>query len=128
MKLKGFAIICLLALNSCITNDSKTLDSNFVHVVYFWLHNPDSNEDRKEFESALNDFLNTSKYAKTNFIGVPAMTEREVVDNSYTYALIVSFPSKEEQDKYQAEEAHLKFIEDAKHLWSKVVVYDSLGK
>ncbi len=127
MKLRNLIIIALIALSSCQSSDSKALNSNFVHVVYFWLNNPDDADDRKEFETALSTFLESSEYAKTKFIGVPAMTDREVVDNSYTYSIILSFNSKEEQDKYQAEPVHLKFIEDAKHLWSKVQVYDSLG-
>ena len=108
------------------SKDSLPLDSNFVHVVYIWLNNPESKKDRTQFESNLNTFLENSQYAKTKFVGVPAMTDRVVVDNSYTYSLIVSFSSKEEQDNYQTEPAHVKFVEDTKHLWNKVVVYDSV--
>jgi len=127
MKFRSLIVIALISLSSCQSNESNALDSNFVHVVYFWLNNPDNADDRKEFETALNTFLNSSEYAKTKFIGVPAKTPRDVVDNSYTYSLILSFNSKEEQDKYQKEPVHLKFVEDAQHLWSKVQVYDSVG-
>lgn len=127
MKFKSLVITAIILFSGCQTTDSNTLNSNFVHVVYFWLHNPDNADDRKEFESALKTFIGASEYAKTKFVGVPAMTDREVVDNSYTYSLILSFNSKEEQDKYQAEPVHVKFVEDAQHLWRKVQVYDSLG-
>ena len=103
------------------------LDHSFTHVVYFWLNNPDDVEDRQAFEQSLQKFLAASKYAKTNFIGVPAGTPRGVVDGSFTYSLILSFSSKEEQDLYQKEAAHLKFIEESEHLWNKVIVYDSVG-
>ncbi|GGG32021.1 DabB protein [Christiangramia forsetii] len=105
----------------------KKLDPSFTHVVYFWLNNPDKVEDRTAFEQSLRKFLSVSKYAKTKFIGVPAGTPRGVVDGSFTYSLILSFSSKEEQDLYQKEDAHLKFIEESEHLWKKVVVYDSVG-
>jgi len=127
MKHISLLVITVMLFFSCKSTDSNTLDSNFVHVVYFWLNNPDNSQDRQEFETALNAFIDASDYAKTKFIGVPAMTDREVVDNSYTYCLIVSFASKEEQDKYQTEPVHLKFVEDAQHLWNKVQVYDALG-
>ena len=127
MKFKSLLIIIFSSIASCQSGDSKALDSNFVHVVYFWLNNPDNVDERKEFETALNTFIESSQYAKTKFIGIPAMTNREVVDNSYTYSLILSFNSKEEQNKYQSESVHLKFVEDAKHLWRKVQVYDSIG-
>lgn len=102
-------------------------DKNFTHVVYFYLNNPDNPGDRADFENSLKKFLDNSLYAKTKFIGIPAETPRDVVDNSYTYSLILSFPSKEIQDKYQQEPSHLVFIEESSHLWKKVQVYDSVG-
>lgn len=109
------------------TDNKVELNKNFTHVVYFWLENPDHPDDREDFENSLKKFLSKSEYAQTNFIGIPAKTPREVVDNSYTYSLILSFSSKEEQEKYQKEPAHLKFIEESEHLWKKVLVYDSIG-
>lgn len=108
---------------------AQTSDFNraFTHVVYFWLHNPDNSEDRQAFESSIKKFMQESEYAGTRFIGIPAGTPREVVDNSYTYSLILTFPSKEAQDAYQKEPAHLRFIEEASHLWEKVQVFDSIG-
>lgn len=105
----------------------KTFDSNFAHVVYFWLHNPDSEDDRQTFEAALTKFLSRSGYAKTHFIGTPPLATRGVVDGSFTYNLIVTFESAEAQQAYQDEQPHLDFIDEAQHLWEKVVVYDALG-
>lgn len=102
-------------------------DKNFTHVVYFYLNNPEDLKDRATFETSLKKLMDNSLYAKTKFIGIPAETPRSVVDNSYTYSLILTFPSKEMQDKYQDEPAHLLFIEEAAHLWNKVIVYDSIG-
>ncbi|AVR45139.1 stress responsive protein [Christiangramia fulva] len=109
------------------TNKKVKMDKNFTHVVYFWLKNPEKTEDRKAFETSLKKFMKNSKYAQTKFIGVPANTPREVVDNSFTYSLILSFPSREVQDLYQHEDAHLLFIKESEHLWKKVQVYDSVG-
>jgi hypothetical protein len=39
----------------------------------------------------------------------------------------LTFPSKEIQDLYQKEPAHLKFVEESQNLWERVVVYDSVG-
>lgn len=108
-------------------NNMEKFDTNFAHTVYFWLTNPDVQEDRIAFETSLRKFLNTSAYAKTNYIGKPPKASRDVVDGSFTYALIVTFESAEAQQKYQDEAAHKLFIEEASHLWSKVIVYDSTG-
>lgn len=127
-RLPLFILIFLACTCFSFGQEKKAgLDKNFVHVVYFWLNNPESQEDRQSFETSLKKFLKKSKYAQTNFIGVPADTPRDVVDNSYTYSLILSFPSKEIQEKYQEEPAHITFIEESSGLWKKVQVYDSVG-
>ena len=97
----------------------------FVHCVFFWLKEPVNQQACEEFEHHLKRFLETSRYVKSKHIGTMASSERGVVDSTYTYCLIATFDNREEQDKYQQEPVHLKFIEDAKHLWEKVVVYDS---
>ncbi len=101
-------------------------DPNFVHSVYFWLKNPDSQADRQDFETALKKLLKKSKYTKTNYIGTAPKAIRDVVDDSFTYNLLVTFESEEAQEAYQVEDVHLQFIEEAKHLWEKVVVYDAV--
>ncbi len=124
-----FTFILISSLSYCQTNNKemKNFDANFAHTVYFWLENPDSKEDRASFEQSLQKFLDASKYAKTDFIGVPPKASRDVVDGSFTYSLIVTFESAEAQENYQKEEAHLKFIEESSKLWTKVIVYDSKG-
>ncbi|MCP9201596.1 Dabb family protein [Gramella sp. GC03-9] len=125
-------ILIVIGVFNCVQSihaqaQKVEFDKNFSHVVYFWLNNPDNAQDRQDFETSLKKFLRNSEYAQTKFIGVPANTPRDVVDNSYTYSLILTFPSKEVQDKYQKEPAHLLFIDEASHLWKKVQVYDSVG-
>ena len=105
----------------------KNFDPAFVHTVFFWLNNPDSDADRGKFEASLTKFLQNSDFAKTNFIGTPPKASRDVVDGSFTYSLVVTFESADAQQKYQEEPAHLLFIEEASSLWNKVIVYDSTG-
>ncbi len=108
-------------------DNMNTFDPAFAHTVYFWFNNPDNQADRDLFEASLKKFLDNSKFAKTNFIGTPPKATREVVDGSFTYSLIVTFESAEAQEGYQKEQPHLTFIDECKHLWKKVIVYDSLG-
>ncbi len=131
--MKTRIIIAVLMTGICAkglaqkTDDMTTFDTAFAHTVYFWFKNPDDVEGKKRFEASLKKFLNASKYAKTNFIGLPPKSTRDVVDDSFTYSLIVTFDSAESQSKYQKEEVHLLFIEECKDLWERVVVYDSFG-
>ena len=105
--------------------DSSSGNKEFVHTVYFWLKNPADQTDRAKFEKSLKTFLNSSKYIQTKHLGVPANTDRPVIDRSYTYCLSLTFASKADQDKYQAEDVHLVFIKESEMLWKKVLVYDS---
>ncbi|MCX2718970.1 Dabb family protein [Lentiprolixibacter aurantiacus] len=131
--MKNFLLtLTLFAMTlSVFGQESKTeaeFDPAFVHSVYFWLQNPDSEADRAAFEKAIHTLLENSRYTKTNFLGIPPKSSREVVDDSFTYNLFVTFESAEAQEAYQVEEAHLAFIEEAQSLWKKVVVYDAEGQ
>ena len=100
-------------------------NGKFVHTVFFWLHHPESRKDRDDFEKSLIKFLNSSEYISTKHIGTPASTNRQVIDNTYTYCLMVTFESKGLHDKYQEEQVHKTFIAETEHLWKKVLIYDS---
>lgn len=125
--MKKTIVILVLSMLSCGQNNGndKDFDPAYAHVVYFWFKNPNNQEDKVRFENSLTRFLNNSKYAKTKFVGIPPKASRDIVDDSFTYSLILTFESSEAQSKYQTEEPHLKFIEECSNLWQKVVVYDS---
>lgn len=97
----------------------------FIHVVFFWLKEPQNSAHRQKFEISITKFMNHSQYAGSWHIGIPAGTDRLVVDNSYTYSLIVTFPSPASHDEYQAEPAHMTFIDECHELWDRVQVYDT---
>lgn len=104
------------------TKDKKQL----THHVFFWLKNPDSLDDRNKLIEGLKTLRKIETVRKLH-IGVPASTEkRDVVDNSYQVSELMFFDDVEGQNVYQVHPLHEKFVEEYSHLWSKVVVYDSL--
>ena len=100
--------------------------NQFIHHVYFWLQNPGSQEDTDSLIEGLKSLTTISTIVGFH-IGKPAATDRGVIDTSYSLSWLIVFNSKEEQDQYQTDPVHLKFVENCKHLWAKVVVYDSEG-
>ena len=61
-------------------------------------------------------------------IGVPASTEkRDVVDNSYDVSELMTFDTVADQKAYQDHPLHQAFVAKCEHLWSKVVVYDTIA-
>jgi Stress responsive A/B Barrel Domain len=97
----------------------------FIHHVYFWLKNPDSKEDYNKLLEGLQALSKVSTI-KMCHIGKPADTNRDVIDRSYAVSWLLLFKNKEDQDKYQVDPIHLKFVEQYSHLWAKVTVYDSV--
>jgi hypothetical protein len=98
----------------------------FIHHVYFWLKNPASTDDRNQRIEGLKK-LSAVTTINSFHIGVPADTSRDVIDSSYAVSWLLLFKNKADQDSYQIDPMHLKFIEECAHLWSKVVVYDTVG-
>ncbi|MFK8007091.1 MAG: Dabb family protein [Saprospiraceae bacterium] len=101
-------------------------ETGFIHTVFFWMNENITEEQKANFaKNGLGELVKVSSIYKSYF-GPPAKTPREVVDNSYDFALICHFKNKEDQDAYQIDPIHLKFIEDFKDLWKSVIVYDNL--
>ena len=96
----------------------------FVHHVYFWLKNPGSKADKDKLVEGLQK-LSKVRTIKMFHIGQPADTNREVIDRSYAVSWLVLFDNKADQDSYQSDPIHLKFVEECASVWNKVVVYDS---
>jgi stress responsive alpha/beta barrel protein len=98
----------------------------FIHHVFFWLKNPESKGDLHQLVEELNQLAGASTI-KDFHIGQPATTNRDVIDTSWSVSWLLWFDNKEDQDMYQTDPVHLKFIKDCSHLWSKVLVYDSIN-
>lgn len=99
----------------------------FIHHVYFWLNNSDSAEDLAQLKKGLQK-LTVIETIGMYQIGVPAATNRDVIDKSYSVAWMLMFDNLEDEEVYQHHPIHKKFVEECAHLWSKVVVYDSIDE
>lgn len=100
-------------------------ETGFIHTVFFWMDSTLTEEQLVEFESGMANLLNIETIYH-GYYGPPAMTPREVVDNSYDYAFVAHFKSKEDQDMYQKDSLHLQFIADYKTYWTRIQIYDNL--
>lgn len=120
------AIVAAPLLSSFKTkNKGDKMKDVFLHHVFFWLNNPSSKEDKDKLIEGLTK-LSIVKTIKHFHIGQPAETNRGVIERSYAVSWFVQFDNAADQDSYQTDPVHLKFIDECKHLWSKVIVYDSV--
>jgi len=97
----------------------------FIHHVYFWLKNSGNKEDKAKLIDGLKK-LSKAGTIKNFYIGQPAATRREVIDSSYDVSWLLFFDNAADQDSYQTDPIHLKFVEECSALWTKVTVYDSV--
>ena len=96
----------------------------FVHHVYFWLKSPGDQQARAALIAGLRKLAAVPDILWSH-IGVPAESERGVVDDSYSVSWLVFLADKAAEDRYQVDPIHLKFVEDCSALWERVVVYDT---
>ena len=99
--------------------------TGFIHMVYFWPNEGTTEADLKALHTGIKT-LEQIETVAAMFIGSPAMTPREVVDNSYAWSLLVLFETKEAHDIYQDHPIHHAFVAACSHLWDRVQVYDSM--
>ena len=99
-------------------------DRVFVHHVYFWLKAPGDAQAREALIAGLRT-LTAVPEVLWSHIGVPAESERGVVDDSYSVSWLVFLADKAAEDRYQVDPIHLKFVADCSALWERVVVYDT---
>ena len=97
----------------------------FIHSVYFWLRDDLPEEQRATFVEQARA-LTTIETVRHGWLGVPAPTDRPVIDRSYSYALTVVFDDEAAQDVYQDHPVHDRFRDECGSFWTRVLIYDSI--
>lgn len=118
----------LLACSSATTTNNKVSfqKGTIVHSVYFWLKENITQTEEQDF---LNFFKELSKIPgiKELHYATPApTTERDVVDNSFSYHLMVTFDTMDDINIYENHPDHLVASDIYSKYWDKVLVMDSI--
>ena len=95
----------------------------FTHCVFFWLKDGTTAQDRATFERGLASLITTPGVFHGTF-GVPAATDRPVIERSYSYGVMVKFEDQATHDAYQVDPIHKEFLKNCSQLWTRVQVYD----
>ncbi len=101
------------------------LKNIFIHHVFFWLKEKDNKEHLQKLIEGLQQ-LSSVKTIQQFHIGIPADTNRDVIENTYAVSWLLFFSNKDDEESYQTDPIHLEFIKNCSSLWSKVVVHDSV--
>ena len=99
----------------------------FVHAVYFWLRGDLTSPERERFEAGVRSLLGI-KGVVQGYLGVPAPTDRPVIERGYSRALVLVFADEAAHDAYQVDPVHDRFRDDCAGFWTTVRIYDSVDK
>src|SRR5262245_18200056 len=95
----------------------------FVHCVFLWLN--DSNEaNRQKLADDARTLLKDIHGVRNLFAGRPAMTPRDVVDNSYDVGICVVLDDRAGHDVYQEHPLHKEFGARNRPTWKRLQVSD----
>jgi Stress responsive A/B Barrel Domain len=98
----------------------------FVHAVYFTLRSDLSDAERALFRS-WQPRLCAIPSVHAGYIGVPADTDRPVIDRAYTHALVLLFADAAAEQAYQVHPEHDRFKSECAGFWDTVRIFDSVG-
>jgi hypothetical protein len=96
----------------------------FTHVVLFWVRPDAPAGARQQLLDDCRTLLAKIETLRFFDAGVPAMTPREVVDNSYHVGLLTVFADKAGHDLYQEHPLHQEFLRRNKASFDRVKIYD----
>ena len=99
----------------------------FIHQVCFWLKSGTPAAAKEQLIADCRQYLGGVPGVKQLAAGPPAMTPREVVDNSYQVGLLVMLEDSTAHDIYQDHPLHHEFIARNKEHWDRVRVLDFIG-
>ncbi|RAV30174.1 Dabb family protein [Sinomicrobium soli] len=119
-------ILPVTAIGRSGDREQDTQDRMINHYVLFWLKKT-LNRDEKEAFTGFFDLLRKVPGIRSFYYGGPADSkDREVVDNSFDYNLMIQFDSLEALEVYGVHPLHMEAIEQYGHYWEKVTVHDSV--
>ncbi len=117
------AILAVGASNITNFKEVEKKNNQFVHHVFFYLKD-NTEENREKLIEGLKK-LTKIKTVKSYNIGVPALSDRDVVIKDYSISWLTYFRDASAEKEYQIDPVHLKFVEEYAYLWDNVKVYDS---
>ena len=96
-----------------------------VHHVFFYMAPEATEADKAALRAGIETLTKIEALSQWH-LGVAAPTDRPVIERGYTFSWLTIFENGEAEAAYQQHPTHLEFIKNCSHLWSKVVVYDSI--
>ena len=113
----------------CITAPvGKSVEGRINHVVLCWLKNAGDQQGRAKIIEVSKTFREIPGVLEVR-VGEVVLSDRDIVEDGYDVAIMLSFKSKADMDSYIAHPAHKKAVAEVlKPLVSKILVVDFAEK
>jgi len=120
MKIKSFFIVLLLGFAAT----AYSANQKVTHVVMIWL-NDGLSEARISNVIDKANVLSSIEVVDELTIGKPVASEKKTVDDSFTFAISMSFENIQALQQYMVDEIHHEYVQSVlKPALKKVVIYD----
>lgn len=120
-------LFLLILIAGCQSNPQgqtkDELEHPFIHTAYFWLKDGLLEEELNAFIADC-EKLKEVETVRAFYSGSPANTSREVIENTYDFAVVFHFENLADQEYYQQHPLHLEMIEKHQDKWERVMVTD----
>lgn len=113
-------------ISTGLAQSRPAMEETITHYVLFWLRADLTAQELKDFTGFFKELNRIPNKLSLSYGPAAKTNPREVVDNSFSYALIVTFKDLKEIGIYETHPIHLQAIEKYKHFWTKVQVHDAV--
>lgn len=126
-SLASFALASLLG--ACATAPHGARPGEVEHVVLVWLKNPKDQATLDRMVEVARTFPDKIPGFVSFSVGAPLPSDRDVVDDSFTVALVLRFQDAAALRAYEVHPVHMQAVQDllAPNA-EKLVVYDVLAR
>lgn len=122
--MKTLILLLLIVLTSHFPMKAAVDETEITHVVIVWL-NETLSEQQVTTIIEKSRVLETLEVVKAVKIGRPVTSNRDVVDDSFTFAISVSFKNAADMKAYSIDETHLNYVKTVlKPSLEKILIYD----
>lgn len=113
--------------NSTSTRNAMSFQKGtIIHSVYFWLKEDLTETEKQDFLNFFKELSKVPGIKELHYATPASTTPRDVVDNSFSYHLIVTFDTIDDINIYENHPDHLAASGTYSKYWDKVLVMDSI--
>ena len=128
MRATAGSALCLFAallLAGCANPGGPSSAGGIDHVVFVWLRNPGSAEDRQTLVEKSRELADSIPQIRSLRWGTAVPSERPVVDDTFDLAMVMNFADRAALEKYENHPDHKRAAKEVlRPLARRVVIYD----